>query len=508
MRDEDRGAVEVLERQLEHLHRFDVEVVRRLVEQQAVRPLQHEEQQLQARPLAARQAVERPPHLLVAEQELHQPRHCFTLRDGRRATDELERCRLRVVGAAVLRESAEADRRPGLPLALIQLELAGQDSEEHRLAGAVVTDDPDPLAAQHRQVDAGEHRGPTQLDSGVGELDHALPAARVRPKIQGDLAALERRPVDLLHPVDLPLLVPSLLDMPLVDDAARPVLEAADRLLEPCDLLLLRDVCLLLALQFELARDRVRRVVAGPHAHAAAVQLGDLRHGLVEQVAVVRHRDDGTIEPAHQLFHPLARLDVEMRLRLVEQQHIGIAQKTCCEADELPLAAREDARRLGEVVVAEPDLDEQGARPRLEAGPACGGPAVEQLFLPAEQASHAVQVGARSADPVLDTLELTLELVEVGPCRPQGHERVPVVALELLREVRDDEPTPLRHLAGVGVLVTGKNAKQRRLAAAVRTDHAHPHAGLDVEVEPVEDQPRAEALGDSACGEQSHRGRR
>ena len=55
VRDEDRGAVEVLERQLEHLHRLDVEVVRRLVEQQAVRPLQHQQQQLQPCPLAARQ---------------------------------------------------------------------------------------------------------------------------------------------------------------------------------------------------------------------------------------------------------------------------------------------------------------------------------------------------------------------------------------------------------------------------------------------------------------------
>jgi len=72
MRDEDRRALEVLERALEHLDRFDVEVVRGLVEQQAVRALQHQQEQLQARPLAARERFERPADLLVVEEELHQ----------------------------------------------------------------------------------------------------------------------------------------------------------------------------------------------------------------------------------------------------------------------------------------------------------------------------------------------------------------------------------------------------------------------------------------------------
>ena len=202
------------------------------------------------------------PHLLVAEQELHQPRHGLPLGDRRRAAHELERRRLRVVRAAVLREPAEANRRPGLALALDRFELAGEEPEEHRLAGAVLADDADALAAQHGQVDAGEHRRPAELDPGAAELDDTLAAARVGTQIERDLAPLEHGAVDLLHAVDLPLLVARLLDVPLVDDAARPVLEAADRLLEPRDLLLLRDVGLLLALQLELASDRVRGVVA------------------------------------------------------------------------------------------------------------------------------------------------------------------------------------------------------------------------------------------------------
>ena len=106
-------------------------------------------------------------------------------------------------------------------------------------------------------------------------------------QVECDPAALQDRTVDLLHPVDLALLVARLLDVTLVDDAARPVLEAADRLLEPRDLLLLGHIQLLLPLQLELARDAVRRVVARPHADPTAVELRDLGDGLVEEITVV-----------------------------------------------------------------------------------------------------------------------------------------------------------------------------------------------------------------------------
>ena len=122
-----------------------------------------------------------------------------------------------------------------------------------------------------------EHDVLAELHADVAKLEDALAAARMRVESQRDLAALEHRPLDLLHAVDLPLLVARLPDVPLVGDPARPELEAPDRLLEPLDLLLLRHELLLLALQLELARERVGRVVAGPHPDPAAVERGDLR---------------------------------------------------------------------------------------------------------------------------------------------------------------------------------------------------------------------------------------
>ena len=40
----------------------------------------------------------------------------------------------------------------------------------------------------------------------------------------------------------------------------------------------------------------------------------------------MRDGDDRAVEGSHQVLHVLARLDVEVRFRLVEQQHVGIAQ--------------------------------------------------------------------------------------------------------------------------------------------------------------------------------------
>jgi hypothetical protein len=83
-------------------------------------------------------------------------------------------------------------------------------------------------------------------------------------------------------------------------------------------------------------------------------------------------------------------------------------------------------------------------------------------------------------------------------------EGVPLVTLELLREIGDHEPAALCQLARVGVLFARENPQEGGLAAAVRADHAQADARLDVEVEAVQDQPRAVALGDATRGEERH----
>ena len=134
-----------------------------------------------------------------------------------------------------------------------RLELADDGLQEHALAGAVLSTNPTRSPCMTvRSRPASTTRRRTRCRAAAARR----PSGRRerRPQTQSDFAPLEHRPLDLLHPVDLPLLVARLLDVALVRDSVRPVLKAPDRLLQPLDLLLLRDVVLLLPLELQLAR--------------------------------------------------------------------------------------------------------------------------------------------------------------------------------------------------------------------------------------------------------------
>ena len=213
-----------------------------------------------------------PPHLLVREQELHQQRDGLALGTAVCEPDRVQRARFGIERLLVLRQVADPDRRADPDLALGRLELADDRLQEHALAGAVCADEADALAVHDRQLDVREHDVLAELHADVAQLEDALTAPLVRVQAECDLAPLEHGPFDLLHAVDLALLVARLPDVALVGDPARPELEAPDRLLQPLDLLLLGHVLLLLALQLELPGERVGGVVARPHADPAAVR--------------------------------------------------------------------------------------------------------------------------------------------------------------------------------------------------------------------------------------------
>jgi hypothetical protein len=180
VRDEDGGAVELLERGLELLDRVDVEVVRRLVEQQEVRALQHQEEEPQARLLASREQPCRPTRLLVGEQELCEPRHRLTLAASVVRADDFDRRPIRKRRLGVLRQVADPDRRADPAHAFGRLELADQELHQDALPGAVLADDAYTLAADDREVDVHEHRVVAERHRYALQLDHARAAAFVR----------------------------------------------------------------------------------------------------------------------------------------------------------------------------------------------------------------------------------------------------------------------------------------------------------------------------------------
>ena len=135
------------------------------------------------------------------------------------------RCRAGSIGIErllVLREVADPDRRADPDLALGRLELAHDRLQQDALAGAVRADEADPLAVHDRQLDVREHDVVAELHADVAQLEDALAAPLVRMQAERDLAPLEHGPLDLVHPVDLALLVARLPDVALVGDPAAP----------------------------------------------------------------------------------------------------------------------------------------------------------------------------------------------------------------------------------------------------------------------------------------------
>ena len=105
-------------------------------------------------------------------------------------------------------------------------------------------------------------------------------------------------------------------------------------------------------------------------------------------------------------------------------------------------------------------------------------------------------------------MQLAVELVQVGACRPDGLECVPLVSERVLRQERGDDPAPADGRARVGLFEPGDDAQHRRLAGAVRADDADAGAWLDREVEAVEHGSAAERLADGVEADECHRATR
>ena len=73
----------------------------------------------------------------------------------------------------------------------------------------------------------------------------------------------------------------------------------------------------------------------------AAIELEDPLGDVVEEVTVVRHRDDGAGILLQIALEPRDRLGIQMVGRLIEQQHVGLRQQQPAQRDAALLAAGE-----------------------------------------------------------------------------------------------------------------------------------------------------------------------
>ena len=199
-------AVELLDGGLEHLDRVDVEMVGGLVQHQAVGPRSHQQQELQPRPLAAREGVHLLAALLVAEQEPQQcrggpPPRCTAAASAARPPGSGPAAPARAPGAGTRPRSTAPSRslppsaraRPTRSFTRTLLPEPLSPITPTRSPRNTVRSTPIRTGSASKATDAPRHSATR------------LPPRALAAQPQCDLAPLEHRPLDLVHPLDAPL---------------------------------------------------------------------------------------------------------------------------------------------------------------------------------------------------------------------------------------------------------------------------------------------------------------
>src|SRR3954451_16392648 len=241
----------------------------------------------------------------------------------------------RVVGAeriARLVDIAELYGLADADTAGIRFLLARYHVEQRRLAGAVRADHADDAARRQAEIEILDQQPVAEPLADMLGLDDEI--AEPGARRQHDLRRFGRLLAALRDQRIIGLQAGLALGLPGARALAHPFEFALQR--APPRLLLfslLRQAGLFL---FEPAR-----VVALERDAVAAIEFEDPAGDLVEEIAVVRHGDDGAGIILQKALQPRDRLGVEMVGRLVEQQEVRALQQQAAQRDAAALAARQ-----------------------------------------------------------------------------------------------------------------------------------------------------------------------
>ncbi len=110
-------------------------------------------------------------------------------------------------------------------------------------------------------------------------------------------------------------------------------------------------------------------VISGVRLQPTSFDFDDALHYRVQHGAVVRDDDKGVRRTGEIAFEPLARLDVEVILRFIEQQQIGLFEQHKREHEPRPLSAAQGGDFEFEVVHGEAEAVQHalGALPEVIA---------------------------------------------------------------------------------------------------------------------------------------------
>ena len=271
--------------------------------------------------------------------------------------------------------------------------------------------------------------------------------------------------------------------------------EAVDEHPHPGHFLVLLPLCLPQAGDAGVPFRQVGAVDAAVDGQRPQPDLGDLRDHAVEEVAIVRDQHHRVRIVDEELLQPVARLEVEVVGRLVEQQQPGPAEQQLGQCDAHLPAAGERLGGAFEVGGGEAEPAQDRVHLRLDA---VAVPILERVL----DLAVARQGGVVLARGHTGVSELRFERAQLRLQREQRLERPARLLVErpagvgqpILRQVADRQAVRPRNLARVGLDLPGQHLEQRRLAGPVRAAEADALAVLNLPGDLVEQHPVAEGL--------------
>ncbi len=374
----------------------------------------------------------------------------------------------------------------------------GEHAHQRRLAGAVGADEGNAIAALDEDVDAPEHDPPAVCLAHAAQVEHRPPALRARREREVDTLALRR---NLDRDDLLPHLDPAL-DLRRL---GRGVAEAVDEGVHPRQLVILVALLLAEPLHPGFTLDEVGAVVAGVVGQPAHADVGDARDHGVEEEAVVRDEDDGVRVAGEVFFEPVARFQIEVVRRLVEQQQSGAPEQQLGERDPHLPPAGERLARLGEIVRREAQPAQH--RRDLEVDAVALEPA-EILLQVAVARQHRGVLRLRHmvvGEAVFEGQDLRAHVEQGFEGEAGLFEEGPAAVIEaVLGEVSDRQARWLGDLAAVGLVEARQHFEQGGLAGAIRTAQSDTLPIVDLPADRVEEDAVAERLAEG--GKLDHAG--
>ena len=326
---------------LQHLERLEVEIVRRLVEQEKVGGAGEQPRQEKPVPLAAGQRPHRIPGPARGEQEVAQvPEDVNRLPAHRQVISAVEH-RIgdgRVLGEpfAFLVEIGDLKAGPVPHFAVRRLQLAEEQPDERGLADPVRADDPDAVAALDQTGEVFHQRRTGIAEGDPGRFDRPPSGALALGVANPEFRAVRTIPAGRAV-------------APHVVEPAHPAhVASAPRLGAAANPRLLRRESTLEALHFE----RLRRpalvapaqevvVVARPRRHVAAIDLDDAVRDPAQEGPVMGREHEPSPIAREFLLEPFDGGDVEMVRRLVEEQEVRLPDHGPGQQDASLLSARQ-----------------------------------------------------------------------------------------------------------------------------------------------------------------------